>query len=232
MATTTTRNTKKLTRLDRESARKAAASANASMDLVGVGRRVLVVVVISIVVLAVWLFVPRDRPLGGPLQASRLEGAATLSVVAKTKGKPVTFGLAVPWNAGSGTAELEDLVPIGADGIEVLRAAVVQLGSPPVATAKGFPPDATVLEPLEGFPVPPGTNDVDGFQIVVGLKGAGTVPAFALTYRVGGVRHVAILGHGAMLCAKACDGQEAVEAEQRAMLADLTAFVASPARSG
>jgi hypothetical protein len=29
---------------------------------------------------------------------------------------------------------------------------------------------------------------VDGFQIVVALKGAVTAPAFAPTYRVGGVR--------------------------------------------
>jgi len=71
---------------------------------------------------------------------------------------------------------------------------------------------------------------VDGFQIVVGLKGAGTVPAFALTYRVGGVRHVAILGHGVMLCAKACDAQEVAEAGQRAFLAGLSAFVDVPAR--
>lgn len=230
MATTTARNPKKLTRLDRESARKAAASANASMDLVRVGKTLLAVVLTLGVVLAVLLFVPRGEPLGGPLQASRLEGAATMSVVAKTKGKPVTFGLAVPWNAGSGIVELEELVPIGADGVEVLRAAVVPLGSPPVSTGRGFPPDAAVLEPLETFPVPPGTNDVDGFQIVVGLKGAGSVPAFALTYRVGGVLHIAILGHGVMLCTKKCEGQETVEDEQRSMLADLSAFVAAPAR--
>ena len=231
MATTTAKNPrKKLTRLDRESARKAAASANASMDLARAGRTVLTVTLISAVVLGVVLFVPSGKPLGGPLQAGRLEGAATLSVVAKTKGKPVTFGLAVPWNAGSGMAELEQLVPIGADGPKVLRAAVVPLGSEPVATAKGFPPDAAVLEPLEGFPVPPGINDVDGFQVVVGLKGEGTIPAFALVYRVDGVRHVTILGHGAMLCAKACEGQETVEARQRAILADLSAFVDAPVR--
>ncbi len=230
MATTTTRKPKKLTRMDRESARKAAASANASMDLVRVGRTVLTVVVISAVALALVLFVPRGKPLGGPLQADRLEGAATLSVVAKTKGKPVTFGLAVPWNAGSGIAELEELIPIGGQGIDVLRAAVTPLGSEPVPTAKGFPPDTAVLEPLEHFAIPPGTSDVDGFQIVVGLKGAGTIPAFALVYRVDGVRHVALLGQGAVLCPKACGDQETAEAEQRAMLAHLSPFVGAPAR--
>ena len=230
MATTTAKTPKKLTRADRESARKAAASANASMDLARVGRAVLVVVVVSVMVLSVLLFVPRAKPLGGPLQASRLEGAATLGVVAKTKERAVTFGLAVPWNTGSGIVELEELVPIGADGVEMLQALVVPFGASPVATSKGFPPDTGVLVPLENFPVPPGTNDVDGFQIVVGLKGAGMVPAFALTYRVGGVHHVAILGHGVMLCSKACDGQEVAEAGQRAFLAGLSAFVEVPAR--
>jgi hypothetical protein len=230
MATTTTKTPKRLTRADRESARKAAASANASMDLARAGRAVLALVVVCVVVLAVLLFVPRGQPFGGPLQGSRLEGAATLDVVAKTKGRGVSFGLPVPWNAGSGIVELEGLVPIGADGVEMLHALVVPLGAPPVTSSKGFPPDAAVLESLENFPIPPGTNDVDGFQIVVGLKGAGTVPAFALAYRVGGVHHVAIIGHGVLLCAKACDGQEVAEAGQRALLAGLSAFVEAPAR--
>lgn len=230
MATTTTRKPKKLTRADRENARQAAASANASLDLARVGRIALVLVVVLIGVMAVMLFVPRGESLGGPLQASRIEGASTLTVVPKTKGRPVTFGLPVPWNAGAGTVELEALRPLGADGVQVLRAAVVPLGAPPVTSAKGFPPRAAVLEPLENFPVPPGSNDVDGFQIVVGLKGAGTVPAFALIYRIGGIHYVAILGHGAMLCAKACEDQEAVEASQRALIAELSAFVDAPAR--
>jgi hypothetical protein len=38
-----------------------------------------------------------------------------------------------------------------------------------------------VLEPFEDLPIPPGTSDVDGFQIVVGQKGAGSVAAFACT---------------------------------------------------
>ena len=87
-----------------------------------------------------------------------------------------------------------------------------------------------VLEAFEDFPIPPGTSDVDGFQIVVGLKGAGSVPAFALVYRMGGAQHVTIIGHGAMLCAKACEDQDAVEAAQRSYLAMLSSFVAAPAR--
>jgi hypothetical protein len=52
---------------------------------------------------------------------------------------------------------------------------------------------------------------VDGFQTLVGITGTGTVPAFALTYR-------------------ACEGQEAAEADLRAFLADLAAFVDPPPR--
>ena len=74
----------------------------------------------------------------------------------------------MPWNAGAGVVELEALVPLGADRVEMLKAAVVPLGSPPLPTAKGFPPKVGVLEPFEDFPIPPGTSDVDGFQIVVG----------------------------------------------------------------
>ena len=230
MATTTARKPKKLTRADRENARRAAASANASLDLVRVGKISLVVVVVAVLVLALMVLVPRGRSLGGPLQGSRLESAATLTVMPKTKGRPVTFGLPVPWNAGRGTVELEAVVPLGATGVEMVRAGVVPLGAPPVPSGKGFPPKASVLEPLEDFPVPPGTNDVDGFQIVVGLKGAGSVPAFALVYRMGGVHYVAVLGHGAVLCTKACADASAVEASQRAYLANLSSFVASPPR--
>jgi hypothetical protein len=230
MATTTTRKPKKLTRADRENARKAAASANASLDLARAGKIALIVVVVAVLVLAVMLVVPSGSSLGGPLQASRLEGASTLTAVPKTKGHPVTFGLSVPWNAGAGIVELEALVPLAADGVQMLRAAVVPLGSAPLPTAKGFPPKVGVLETFEDFPIPPGTSDVDGFQIVVGLKGEGSVPAFALVYRMGGVRYVTIIGHGAMLCAKACEGQDAVEAAQRSYLAGLSPFVSAPVR--
>jgi hypothetical protein len=106
MATTTARKPKKLTRADRENARKAAASANASLDLVRAGKIALIGVVVAVLALAVILVVPRGSSLGGPLQASRLEGAATLTAVPKTKGHPVTFGLSVPWNAGAAIVEL------------------------------------------------------------------------------------------------------------------------------
>ena len=111
MATTTARKPKKLTRADRENARKAAASANASLDLARAGKIALIVVVVAVLVLAVMLVVPRGSSLGGPLQASRLEGAATLTAIPKTKSHPVTFGLPVPWNASAGIVERGALVP-------------------------------------------------------------------------------------------------------------------------
>ena len=230
MATTASRTTKRLTRADRERAREAAASANATMDLRPIGTAVLVVVGVVALAFLAGLLVPGGGSFGGPLQSDRLEGGSTMSVVEKTKGRPVTFGLPVPWNAGARTVELQGLTPIGADGIEVIRAAAVPIGAAPLATHKGFPPDAAVLSPLENFAVPPGADDSDGFQIVVGLKGAGTVDGFALTYRVGGTMHVAILGHGAMLCPKACAAQDEAEARQRATLASLSGFVSGPPR--
>ena len=230
MASTATRTTKRLTRADRERAREAAASANATMDLRPVGTAMLVVVVVLAVVFFAAMLVPNGQSFGGPLQSERLEGGSTMSVLEKTKGRPVTLGIPVAWNASGGTVELQGLTPIGAEGVEVIRAAAVPLGAAPVATHKGFPPDAAVLTPLENFAVPPGADDSDGFQIVVGLKGEGTVQAFALTYRLGGTMHVAILGHGAMVCPKACSGQDEARAAQRARLASLSRFVAAPAR--
>ena len=65
MATTTARKPKKLTRADRENARKAAASANAPLDLARAGKIALVVVVVAVLVLAVTLVVPRGSSLAG-----------------------------------------------------------------------------------------------------------------------------------------------------------------------
>ncbi len=230
MATTASRTTKRLTRADRERAREAAASANATMDLRPIATVMLVVVVVVALAFVASVLVPSGGSFGGPLQPDRLEGGSTMSVLEKTKGRAVTFGLPVPWNASAGTVELQGITPIGADGVEMIRAAAVPLGAAPVATHKGFPPDAAVLTPLENFAVPPGTDDSDGFQIVVGLQGEGTVQGFALTYRLGAAIHVAILGHGAMLCSKACAGQEDAEARQRATLGSLARFVSAPSR--
>ena len=58
MATTTARKPKKLTRADREYARKASASANPSLDLARAGKIALVVVVVAVLVLAAFVAAP------------------------------------------------------------------------------------------------------------------------------------------------------------------------------
>ena len=58
MATTTARKPKKLTRADRENARKAAASANASLDLARAGKIASVVVAVAVLVLAAFVAAP------------------------------------------------------------------------------------------------------------------------------------------------------------------------------
>ena len=230
MASITTRNPKRLTRADRDRAREVAASKNATMDLRPAAMTTLVIVGVLAFAFVAGMLVPGGGTFGGPLQSDRLESGSTMSTFDKTKGKAVTFGVPVPWNAGGGTVELQSLVPIGAEGVEVIRAAAVPLGSAPVPNHKGFPPDAAVLQPVEHFAVPPGTDDSDGFQIVVGLRGEGTVQGFALTYRLGGTMHVAIIGHGAELCPKTCEGLDEAEAEQRSTLGSLSAFVSAPTR--
>jgi len=230
MASTTTRNPKRLTRADRDRAREAAASKNATMDLRPAAMTTLVIVGVVAFAFVAGLFVPGGGTFGGPLQPDRLESGSTMSAIDKTKGKPVTLGVPVPWNAAAGTIELQGIAPIGAEGVEVIRAAAVPLGSPPVPNHKGFPPDAAVLQPIEHFAVPPGADDSDGFQIVVGLEGEGTVEGFALTYRLGGATYVAILGHGAMLCPKTCEALDEAEADQRSALGSLAAFVGAPTR--
>ena len=230
MASTTTRNAKRLTRADRDRAREAAASKNATMDLRPAAMTTLVIVGVIAFTFVAGSVVPGGGAFGGPLQPDRLESGSTMSTFEKTKGKPVTFGVPVPWNAGSGTVELQALTPIGADGVEVIRATAVPLGSPPVPNHKGFPPDTAILQPVEHFAVPPGTDDSDGFQIVVGLRGEGTVQGFALTYRLGGAMHVAIIGSGALLCPKTCEGVDEAEADQRSALGSLSSFVSAPLR--
>lgn len=223
--------TKRPTRVQRDAARRAATAANDSMDLRPLGRASFVVLLVVVLWAAAAVFVPGGRPFGGPLQSSRPESSASLSVLRKTHGRPVTFGLAIPWNVGPGTAVLEGVAPIGAEGVEMIGAGVVALGSPAVSNEKGFPPQTAVVTPVEEFPIGQGSNDLDGFQIVVGLRGEGMVPAFALTYRLGGVRHVAIFGYGVMLCAGRCDvpEQEARE-RQHGVLGSLAPFIAPPDR--
>lgn len=221
--------TKRVTRLDREAAREAASASMASVDLRPVGRGALVTFTVVVFVLLVGLLAPGGRVFGGPLQPDRLEGTASMTSVRKTKGDDVTFSLFVPWNAGSETAVLDSLTPIDADGVSVLSAAVVTSGGPPVETGRGFPPENAVLEPVDGFPVPPGEDVLDGLQLAVELSGVGTVQAFALSYRVGEDHQVAILGNGVMLCIAACEGKTEARG-QRSEVVALARYVEAPRR--
>ena len=230
VATMPATTTKRVTRLDREAAREAASASMASVDLRPVGRGALVVFVVLVFVLLAGLLTPGGQVFGGPLQPDRLEGTASMTSVRKTKGDDVTFSLFVPWNTGSETAVLERLTPVDADGVSVLSAAVVTSGGPPVETARGFPPENAVLEPIDGFPVRPGDDVLDGLQLAVELRGAGTVPAFALSYRVGEEHHVAILGNGVMVCIAACEGKMEASDRQRAEVLSLAAYVEAPRR--
>jgi hypothetical protein len=215
---------------DREAARRSAASANAEMNLRPFGQGALAILAVVLFTLAAGTFVPGGTPFGGPLQGDRVDASATLTVVPRTKYKPVTFGLPIPWNAGTEPAVLEDVAPIGAEGVEVVGAAVVPLGAPPVENQRGYPPDVGMLSAVDGFVVRPGNSVVDGFQIVVGLRGDGMVPAFALVYRVGEVRRVAVVGHGILLCAKSCDDRESAAERQRGAVAALAVVVDAPGR--
>jgi hypothetical protein len=215
---------------DREAARRSAASANAEMNLRPFGLGALVVLAVVVFTFAASTFVPSGTPFGGPLQDDRLNATASLAVVPKAKDQPVAFALPIPWNAGEQTAVLEAVVPIGAEGVELVEAAAVPVGAPPVETQRGYPPDGAVLSTLEGFPVRSGSSDVDGFQVVVGLRGDGLVPAFAMVYRVGDARRVAIVGHGILLCEKACEDREASAERQRLAVAALAVVVDAPAR--
>jgi hypothetical protein len=215
---------------DREAARRSAASANAEMNLRPLGRGALVVLAVVLLTLLAATFVPGGTPFGGPLQGDRVDASASLTVVRKARDRPVTFGLPIPWNAGHETVVLEDVAPIGADGVELLGSAAVPLGAPPVETQRGYPPDAAVLSEIEGFPVRPGRSVVDGFQIVVGLRGDGLVPAFAVVYRVGEARHVAIVGHGVLICAASCEDPDASAERQRRAVAALAVMVDAPGR--
>jgi hypothetical protein len=217
MAGTTRR---RLTRLDRELATKAARTADVRPTV----RAFAGIALVGLFAYAVSVLVPDVEAFGGPLQGP-VAGRASFAVFRKTEGGPVSLGLPVPWNAGNANVVLEGLQPLGADGVEVKRAGVVPPGSVAVEPQRGFPPPGMVLLPLKGYGVPPGVGDLDGFQVVVGLQGQGTIDAFALRYSMGGRRFVAILPVGAMLCAAGCQVRGEAEQAQRAAVARLVPFV-------
>src|SRR5262245_56289660 len=103
MPSTSTRNPKRLTRADRDRAREAAASKNATMDLRPAAMTTLVILGVVAFAFFASVLVPGGGTFGGPLQPDRLDSGSTMSVIDKTKGKPVTLGVPVPWNASAGT---------------------------------------------------------------------------------------------------------------------------------
>lgn len=216
---------RRVTRADREAARDAAART----DIGPFVRGFVIVVAIGILAYGAILLAPSEVGLGGPLQGGVVSGAS-LTTIRKTGGEPVSLVVPVPWNAGAGNAIVDRVVPIEADGLDVKRVGVLPPGGPSLVSQRGFPPSGVSLVPLEGYTVSPGASELDGFRVVIGLSGEGTVAGFALHYRVGGVGYVAILPDGAMLCADACEGREDAEEAQRADVARFADFVELPER--
>ena len=211
---------RRVTRLDREEASRAAAS----IDIGPVVRGAAIVAAVGLLAYAASVFVPSGGAFGGPLQGP-MAGSASFTTTPKTGGGDVTLVVPVPWNAGTANVVLDKLAPIEADGVEVKRAGVAPPGIVALASQRGFPPQGVTLLPLDGFTVAPGVGELDGFQIVVGIAGEGTVAGFALHYRVGGTSYVAVLPDGAMICSAGCEGQTEAEDAQRAVVSKLDAFV-------
>ena len=214
---------RRLTRYDREQASAAATS----FDLGPLARGVAVIAGVVVLVLALSIAVPDPPRFGGPLQPT--EGP-TMVTVRKTGGEVVTIPVAVPWNTDMRSAVLERLTPVGADGLDLVKASVLPQGTDPLDPAPGLPADALEAVPLRGFTATPGLSALEGFQIAVSLKGSGAVSGFMLTYRVDGIVTSAFIPAGAMLCAARCEDRLAVTERQRDVAAELASFIDAPER--
>jgi hypothetical protein len=225
MATTTS---KKITRRDRE----AASTAAAPFDLAPAAPAALVVLSVIVFALVVSFVMPNSQPIGGPLQDENVGAGATLTSFRRAGDGVVTIGVFVPWNTSGTTAVLEEIVPLGTDGVEVVKSAIVAPGQASIEPTRGFPPDTLVLFPLEDAGIPPGGGPLDGAQIAVGLRGEGSVLAFVLRYRVGDETFQALITNGALLCRGPCEDEEkvAVTERQRELAADLATFLDAPSR--
>jgi hypothetical protein len=223
MATTTS---KKITRRDRE----AASTAAAPFDLAPAARVGLIVLPVIVFALVVSIVVPNGETIGGPLQDANVGAGATLSTIRRAGDGVVTIGIFVPWNTSGTTAVLEEIVPLGADGVEVVKTAIVAPGQAAIEPTRGFPPDGLVVFPVEDAGIPPGGGPLDGAQIAVGLRGEGSVLAFVLRYRVGDETFQALITNGALLCRGRCEDQAAVIERQRELAADLATFLDAPSR--
>lgn len=217
---------KKVTRLDREEAARAAGS----VDLAPVKRGVLVGLIVLAFALLVSIVMPGTPRFGGPLQDGNVVAGATMTTVRKAGDDVVTIGLLVPWNAGTETAVLEWIAPIRAEGVEMVRSGLPPPGLSALEPTRGFPPSGLTVVSLERAPIPPGSGPLDGTQIVVGLRGKGTVLGFVLRYRVGGATHDALLMSGVMLCGGSCEDKAGAIERQQALGTALVGFVDAPLR--
>jgi hypothetical protein len=224
MATTTSR--RKITRRDRE----AASTAAAPFDLAPAARVALVVLPVIVFALVVSIVMPNGKAIGGPLQDENIGAGATLTSFRRAGDGTVTIGVFVPWNTSGTTAVLEEIVPLGADGVEVVKTAIVAPGQASIEPTRGFPPEGLVVFPLEDAGIPPGGGPLDGAQIAVGLRGEGSVLAFVLRYRVGDETFQALITNGALLCRGPCEDKAGVIERQRELAADLAAFLDAPSR--
>ena len=214
---------RRVTRFDRQEASRTAKKAEIGPAV----RAMAVVAGVALLVYVAGLLVPPAVPFGGPLQGP-VVGQASLTTIRKAGNGVVSLVIPVPWNAGVENVVLDGLVPIGPEGLQVKRAGVAPAGSVALESQRGFPPPGVTLLPVDGYTVVPGLGELDGFEIVVGLTGEGTIDGFALHYRAGGASYVAVLPDGALLCSGECQGRpEAEDAQraQRASIARLAAFV-------
>lgn len=223
MATTTSR---KITRRDREAASEAAAP----FDVMPAARVGLVVLPVIVFAFVVSMVLPNGETLGGPLQDANVGAGATLSSIRRAGDGVVTIGVFVPWNTSGTTAVLEEIVPLGADGVEVVKTAIVAPGQASIEPTRGFPPDGLVVFPMEDAGIPPGGGPLDGAQIAVGLRGEGSILAFVLRYRVGNETFQTLITNGALLCRGPCEDKAAVIERQRELAADLASFLDAPSR--
>jgi hypothetical protein len=218
-----------LTRREREAASAAAAAEFDAIDWAPIGRGTLVVFIVLVLLLAAWMFVPGGAKFGGPLQDSNVAAGSTMSTVRRAKGM-VSVGAFVPWNTSGSPVMLEQIVPIGADGVEVVKTGLAAPGQVSIVPQRGYPPDGVILFPVEGSTIDPGSGPLDGAQIAVGLRGEGSVLGFVLVYRAGGQQHRALLPNGVVMCRRACGDTTAVVERQRGLLAELSMYVDAPSR--
>jgi hypothetical protein len=217
--------TRRITRVQREEAASAAAGADLRPFVHG-GLVVLGVLLLTVVVSVA---VPGASSLGGPLQDPRVASTASMTFFRKASA-PVSLPVFVPWNASGSGVVLDEIEPLEPEGVEIVRAGLLPAGVDAVEPTRGFPPPGLSLGRVGGSYVPAATGPDGAFQIVVGLRGSGTVQGFVLRYHVGDAGYAAILMQGATLCDGGCGDRTAVEDRQRALASRLASFVVGPAR--